>query len=76
MAKIITLTIGVGVIDDYEPFDETVTQIDAWYDKHQRLWVIELLNKDGFQVGDAVIGYGKQWKDLTVAELKEEYGIK
>lgn len=67
--------IKIGGINDWEPFDEVVTQIDAWYDKHQRLWIIELQNKDGYQVGDALIGYGKQWKDQTVAELKAEYGI-
>lgn len=56
-------------------FDETVTQIDAWYDRHTRLWCIEKQNKDGYQVGDAIWVYGSKDKDITVADLKAEYGI-
>ena len=61
--------------EEYEPFDEKVVKIDAWYDRHTRDWCIQLLNKDGYQIGDAYREGTKEGKDPTVASLKEEYGI-
>lgn len=60
---------------DWEAFDETVASVDAWYDRHTRLWIIQLRNKDGYQVGDAVIVYGKADAMKRTAELKAEYGL-
>ena len=56
-------------------FDETVANIDAWYDKHTKLWIIQLLNKDGFQIGDAIYVYGKKAAMQEVTELKAKYGL-
>lgn len=61
--------------DDAEVFDEAVASVDAWYDKHTRLWIIQLLNKDGFQIGDAQIVYGKAEAKAVKAELEKEYNI-
>lgn len=67
---------GILIInEEYEPFDEKVVKIDAWYDRHTRDWCIQLLNKDGYQIGDAYREGTKEGKDHTVASLKEEYGI-
>ncbi len=60
---------------EYEPFDDKVVKIDAWYDRHTRDWCIQLLNKDGYQVGDAIREGTKSGKDYMVKELKEEYGL-
>lgn len=56
-------------------FDSTVTSVDAWYDRHTRLWCVQLLNKDGYQVGDAEYVYGKAEAELVKAELKKQYNI-
>jgi len=56
-------------------FDEKVVYIDTWYDCHTRLWVIQKLNKDGYQVGDADYVYGKQAAMKETEELKKRYNI-
>ena len=61
--------------EDYVPFDEKVASINAWYDRHERDWVIEKMNKDGYQVGDVVRVCGKDTKNHIVAEMKKEYWI-
>ena len=65
----------IKILADAEDFDSNVTQIDAWYDRHTRLWCIQLKNKDGDQIGDAVWCYGKTDKDMTVKQLRDEYGL-
>ena len=62
-------------IDEYEPFDEKVVRIDAWYDRHTKDWCIQLLNKDGFQVGDAIRVGNKVDKNIVVAQLRKEYKV-
>lgn len=57
---------------DSEAFDEAVVTIEAWYDRHTKLWVIQKLNKDGYQVGDAVYVYGKEAAMKAKAEMEEE----
>lgn len=61
---------------DYEStFDEKVVSIDAWYDRHTRLYCIQLLNKDGYQVGNAIWCPDKETKNKEVADLRIEYNI-
>lgn len=68
---------GILIInEEYEAFDETVVEIDAWYDRHTRDYCIQLLNKDGYQVGDCYRVGTKAGKDAIVRDLKEEYGLK
>ena len=63
------------ICEEWEEFDETVVQIDAWYDRHTRDYVIQLLNKDGYQVGDTIRCPDKETKNSEVKYLKEQYGI-
>lgn len=65
----------IRIIGDSKPFDYEVAGIDAWYDRHTRDWCIELLNKDGYQVGDAIRVGDKETKNAVVKELREEYGL-
>lgn len=66
----------IRIMNADEPvMDYTVTNIDAWYDRHSRSWVIQKLNKDGYQVGDADYTGTREDKDWIVANLKEEYGL-
>ena len=66
------IVLGQGCESD---FDETVVAIDAWYDRHSRAWCIQLLNKDGFQVGNAAWAGNKADKDAEVAWLRREHNI-
>lgn len=61
--------------DDYKPFDSKVVKIDAWWDRHSRNYIIELLNKDGYQVGNAIVVGTKASRDFMVRELKQQYGL-
>lgn len=61
---------------EWEHFDETVTEVVAWYDRHTRDWEIWCNNKDGYQVGDTIRVGDKATKDAVVADLKEEHGLK
>lgn len=65
------MTIEVG---EYE-FDEKVVKIDAWYDRHTRDYCIQLLNAEGYQVGNSIRVGNKIDKDITVSELKKEYNL-
>lgn len=65
---------GVDV-QDLQEFDEQVVKIDAWYDRHTRSYCIQKLNKDGYQVGDAVYVGNKADKDSAVRGLKAEYRL-
>lgn len=56
-------------------FDNTVVNIDAWYDRHTRDYVIQLKNADGYQVGDAIRVGDKNTKNSIVKELKAEYNL-
>lgn len=58
-----------------EQFDETVASIDTWYDRHTRLWIIQKLNKEGYQIDSATYVYGKKLAMQVAAELKEQYGL-
>ena len=70
------IKMGILIINEnYEPFDEKVAKIDAWYDRHSRNWIIQLLNKDGYQVGNAIIVGSRSSKDYEVRSLKDEYGL-
>lgn len=61
--------------EQYTEFDEKVVKIDAWYDRHTRLWVIQKLNKDDYQIGDAEYIYGKASAMTEKKNLEEEYGL-
>lgn len=63
------------IMEEYTEFDETVVEIDAWYDRHTRDYCIQLNNKDGYQVGDCYRAGSKAEKEHLVARLKEEYGL-
>lgn len=56
-------------------FDETPAKIEAWYDRHTRDYCIQLLNKEGYQIGNSIRVGTKVDKELTVKELKAEYNL-
>lgn len=46
-------------------------KIVKWYDKQFRVWVIQIKDGDGNQVGDAIMVYSKREADLVVIDLKK-----
>ena len=61
--------------EECEAFDEKIAKVDAWYDRHTKDYCIQLLNKDGYQVGDSIRVGNKLDKDIVVRELKQEYEL-
>ena len=61
---------------DETQFDTKVARIEAHYDRHGRDYCIQLLNADGYQIGDAIYVGDKYSKDEIVKDLKAEHGIK
>ena len=56
-------------------FDEKIAYIDCWYDRHTRLWVLQKMNKEGFQIGDAYYIYGKKEAQEYKKQLEQEAGL-
>lgn len=65
----------IRIKDEYKPFDTKVVKIEAWYDRHTKDYCIQLLNKDGYQIGDSIRVGTKEDKNHVVRELKEEYNL-
>lgn len=61
--------------EEVKEFDEKIVKIDAWYDRYTRSYCIQLLNKEGYQVGDAIWVGNKEDKNAEIDYLKEEYGL-
>ena len=61
--------------EEVKEFDEKVATIDAWYDRHTRDYCIQLKNKDGFQIGDAIRVGTKDDKKAEVDYLKGKYKL-
>ena len=61
-----------GKCFDWEALIENprkAVKVDAWYDVHTKLWCIQKLDEDGYQVGDAEYVYGK----ANATQVKEEW---
>jgi hypothetical protein len=49
--------------------------IDMWYNRHERSWVVRVMDEEGNQIGDATYVYSKSEALDQVKIWKEEYGI-
>lgn len=58
----------------YKPIDEKIVFIDKWYDRHIKMWCIQLKNKSGDQIGDAIYS-DKKGIEIEYKKLKKEYGL-
>lgn len=56
-------------------FDSVIVRVEAWYDRHTRDYCIQCLNKDGYQVGDAIRVGDKESKRKVVEDLRRENGL-
>lgn len=61
--------------ENHLEFDEKVVKIDAWYDRHTRDYCIQLLNKEGYQVGNSIRVGTRSDKESEVKRLAEEYNL-
>lgn len=51
-------------------------KVDRWYDRRTRSWVIQLKDKEGNQIGNAIYVASKGEALQQEKEWKEEYQIK
>lgn len=60
----------------YEPKEpnNTITQIDKWYDRHERMWCILCKNSEGDQIGDAIYS-DKKGIQIEYNRLIKEYNL-
>ena len=56
-------------------FDNTPETIDKWYDRKTRSWVIQIKNKEGFQLGEAQYFGTKQEAENEYKRLKAAYNL-
>lgn len=56
--------------------DEQPSRIIYWHSKQDRAWVIQVLNQEGDQLGEATyVGHRDQLKKV-LPMMEQEYGIK
>ena len=48
--------------------------VDRWYDRHSRNWVVQKMDADGNQIGNAEYVYSKREAILIEVEWKKEMG--
>lgn len=46
--------------------------IGIWYDRKQRLYIIQLLTKEGYQIGDAIYAPNKNNAMIEATILRDE----
>lgn len=63
-------------ITGYKPKhpNDTITQVDKWYDRHIKMWCIQCKNSEGDQIGEAFYS-DKKGIETEYGRLIEEYGI-
>jgi len=64
-------------IIDYNPLykDPIPTKVDSWYDRRTRSWIVQLMDEEGNQIGDAYYTGIKEDAIREEKELKERYNI-
>jgi len=50
-------------------------KIDMWYNRNERSWVVQLKDKNDFQIGAAIYVYSKKEALKQVEDWKEIYGL-
>lgn len=55
--------------------DEVVTKIRYWYDRTERAWVVQAVDKDENQIGDCQYDGLKSGRDFSIRMLKKQYNV-
>lgn len=71
------MTIKIGFdIDKIEAAEPKAVEIDMWYDRHRRNWVLYPVDAEGNQLAEATYVFGKENAVQAKEELEREYGIR
>jgi hypothetical protein len=46
--------------------------VEFWYDRRSRNWIVQYLQEDGYQVGDADVVYTRKEAELAASEMATE----
>ena len=70
----------MSFIDLAEWETATPDHIEYWYDRHQKLWIIQVIDTDGFEYINGSYElenhtFHGSVKDKAIEDLKQEYGI-
>ena len=57
-----------------EDLDAVPTSLRWWYDRSSRSWVVQVLDKDGFEIESEYCG-DRDWLKSSVEDFKDRYGI-
>lgn len=63
----------VGI--DYDNSEQRPVKVERWYDRRSRNWIVQLLDEDGNQIGDAYYCYTKKEASDEEKRLKEKYSL-
>lgn len=66
--------IKIGDADIYEE-EQVPFKIDTWYDRHERMWIVRILDYYGNQIGDAEYCFTKSERDYVIDTFKHDYNI-
>ena len=50
-------------------------KVEKWYDRHSRNWIVQLLDAEGNQVGNAIYVYTKGEAEREIELLKRENNL-
>lgn len=63
-------------LPEFEPMDETPADTRRWFNREERMWVVQLLNAAGEQIGEATYtGGGKAYAMRVERDLRVEHGL-
>lgn len=63
------------ILDDSPaPAPRPAVAVRQWYDRHARTWVVQRVDADGGQVGDAEFAGTRAGADAIARQLRDELG--
>lgn len=60
-----------SIVGYYNAARQTPTKVESWYDRSYRLWVVRLLDQNGFQIGSSSYVGTREWRDAEIAEMQK-----
>lgn len=75
-----SIKIKLGKDNDYKPKEQIPASVDRWFDRQTRLWVVQLKDTEGIQIGNAYYTADKtdaiaKEKDLIRKHLRPKSDI-
>ena len=69
------MIIKINGIEREPQEDPTAVDVDRWYDRHRKEWVIYPVDKNGYQIGNAQYGFSKAEAIEIENDIRRECGI-